>query len=138
MSLFRPSAVVKIVNATQGNTVCERCAVADSMWVRGKGLLGRKDLPADEGILLVPGTAIHMFGMKFAIDVIFLTRDDVVTDLVEAIAPGRAYVARAHHGKPYAALELPVGVVARTATQRGDRISRETREPPAPTGSLRT
>lgn len=125
MSFFRPAHYVRLHNEARGNVLCERCAIANTMWTRGKGLLGRTDLPPEEGILLVPGSSIHMFGMKFAIDVVFLTRDDVVTDLVENIAPGKAHVAKAGAGKPYAALEMAAGTVARTGVSVGDRLKRE-------------
>jgi uncharacterized membrane protein (UPF0127 family) len=118
--------IVRIFNSTQGNIVCEKCVVADNFWTRGKGLLGRKELPVDEGILLSPGNSIHMFGMKFAIDVVFLTRDDIVTDLVENIAPGKAHIARdGGVGKPFAALELASGKVRQVGLSIGDQLKRE-------------
>jgi len=38
-----------------------------------KGLLGRRELPDGEGILLRPCASIHMFFMRFAIDAVFST-----------------------------------------------------------------
>lgn len=119
-----PLREVEIWNETQQNVVCARCAVADSFWARGKGLLGRSGLDEDEGILLVPGNSIHMFGMKFSIDVIFLTRDDVVTDIRENIGRGQMHVARAGAGKPFAALEVSAGTVQRTGVRIGDQLER--------------
>ena len=112
-------------NQTRDNVICPRCQLADNLWTRGKGLLGRKGLDENEGILLVPGTSIHMFGMKFSIDVIYLTKDDVVTDWVENIGPGRAHVAKDQAGKPYAALEVAAGTIARVGVQIGDQLARE-------------
>lgn len=105
--------------------VCARCQVADTMWTRGKGLLGRKSLADDEGILLVPGNSIHMFGMKFAIDVIFLTKDNIVTDIAPSIGPGQMHVAKEGAGKPYAALEVAAGTAARLGVCVGDQLLRE-------------
>lgn len=102
-----------------------RCALANNLWTRGKGLLGRTDLPAEEGILLVPGASIHMFGMKFPIDAVFLTEDDVVTDLVENLAIGKAYLAKNGAGKPHSTLELRTGTIARVGIRVGDKIERE-------------
>lgn len=115
---------VRLTNATRGGVICENCRVADNLWTRGKGLLGRKDLPQDEGILLVPGTSIHMFGMKFSIDVIFLTKDDIVTDFATEIAPGKAHIAKAGAGKPHSALEVAAGTIARCGVQIGDALTR--------------
>jgi len=118
--------IVRILNSTKNNVVCEKCLVADNFWTRGKGLLGRKGLPADEGILLSPGSSIHMFGMKFAIDVVFLTKDDTVTDFVENIAPGKAHIAKdGGFGKPFAALEIVAGQIKQVELSIGDKLKRE-------------
>ncbi len=87
-----------------------------------KGLLGRDTLGEDEGLLIVPCSSIHMWGMKFALDVIFLTRENVVTDFVENIAPGKVYVSKSHHGKARVALEMAAGTVAKSGLQRGDQL----------------
>jgi len=113
---------LRILNPARGNVVCPRCALADNMWTRGRGLLGRASLSPEEGILLVPGTSIHMFGMKFSIDVVFLTQDHRVTDFVENIAPGKHYIARAGAGKPHSALELAAGTIASCGVQLGDQL----------------
>ena len=117
---------IQMRNQTRDNVVCARCQLADNLWTRGKGLLGRKALDPDEGILLVPGSSIHMFGMKFAIDVIYLTRDDMVTDFVADIGPGKAHVAKdqSGQGKPHSALEVAAGTIARVGVEIGDQLAR--------------
>lgn len=117
--------ILRLLNATRGGVVVARCGLADNFWTRGKGLLGRTHLPEDEGILLVPGASIHMFGMKFPIDAVFLTRDGIVTDFVENLAPGKMHSAKAGAGKPFATLELAAGTIARVGVQVGDQITRE-------------
>ena len=54
---------------------------ADSLLSRNKGLIGRSSY---EGAFLIPHTsgALHSLGMRFAIDVAFLSRDLVVIDTV--------------------------------------------------------
>lgn len=113
-------------NSTRDNIICPRCQLADNLWTRGKGLLGRKSLDVNEGILLVPGSSIHMFGMKFAIDVIYLTKDDVVADFVADIGPGKAHVAKDQGaGKPHSALEVAAGTIVRVGVEIGDQLARE-------------
>ncbi len=114
--------ILQISNPARASIVCPRCSLANNLWTRGRGLLGRKSLAPDEGILLVPGTSIHMFGMKFSIDVIFLTQDHRVTDWVEDIAPGKAHVARGQAGKPHSALEVAPGTIKRSGVQLGDQL----------------
>ena len=114
-----------IRNPARGNVVCPQVLLANNFWTRGKGLLGRKGLDENEGILLVPGTSIHMFGMKFAIDVIFLTKDYLVTDFIENIGPGKAHVARNNVGKPHSALEVAAGTIGKSGVQIGDQLELE-------------
>ncbi len=64
-----------ILRKEDGTVVSGRCVVADSAWLRTKGLLGRASLDEDEGILLRPGSSIHMFFMRFAIDAVFLDKE---------------------------------------------------------------
>jgi uncharacterized membrane protein (UPF0127 family) len=115
--------IVRIENATRHKVLCERCEVADNMFTRMRGLLGKSTLAAGAGLLITPCPSIHMFGMKFSLDVVFLTRENIVTDMVENIAPGRYYVARPQQGKAYSALELPVGTINSTQTAVGDEVA---------------
>src|SRR5687768_9650050 len=124
--------VVRLVNQTQNKVLCARCAIADNLLTRVRGLLGRQGLDEDAGLLIVPCPSIHMFGMKFPLDVVFLSKENVVVDWVENIAPGKLYVAqvppfdnssgdakqwkRTHAA--HAAIELPVGTIARHELQR--------------------
>lgn len=121
--------IVRVFNVTRSAIICEHCGVADNIFTRVRGLLGKSTLPEDEGLLISPCPSIHMFGMKFSLDVLFLTRENVVTDFVENIAPGKYYVAKTQHGKAHSALELPVGTIARTSTHRGDQLLIETISP---------
>jgi len=47
--------------------------VADRPATRNKGLLGRNSLASGEGLWIVPCEAIHTFGMRFPIDLVYLT-----------------------------------------------------------------
>ena len=117
--------ICRIINPTRETVVCPKCQIADTIWTRGKGLLGRKTLPEDEGILLIPGTSIHMFGLQFSIDVLFLTTENVVTDLRENIGPGQLHIAKSNCGKPFAALEVAPGTIQKSQTQIGDILQRD-------------
>lgn len=97
------------VERERGDVVCARCRLADRPWTRLRGLLGRRRLEADEGLLLRPVGAIHTLFMRFAIDVVFLDRDYVVLRVVENVRPWRFAAAR----RAKAVLELPTGSAAR-------------------------
>ena len=77
-----------IVNLTRGSVVCERAVIADQPLRRMRGLLGRRSLPAGDGLLLRPAPSVHTAFMRFPIDVVFLDRDLQVLKVVEALRPG--------------------------------------------------
>lgn len=75
-----------------------------------------------EGLFLTSCQSIHMFGMKFAIDAVFMDESGVVVAVLENFAPGK--VSRIF-GKAKSCLELPAGTANRTDTTIGDVISRQ-------------
>jgi hypothetical protein len=87
-----------------------------------RGLLGRDGLDAGTGLWIVPCNSIHMFGMRFPIDALFLDRGLVAVRLVEYLLPGRLVwpVRRAH-----SVLELPAGALARLGWREGTRFKWE-------------
>ncbi|MDQ4030583.1 MAG: DUF192 domain-containing protein [Actinomycetota bacterium] len=102
-----------------GSVVCERCKLADSAPARLRGLLGRKSLPPDEGVLLRPAGSVHTAFMRFSIDVVFLDRELAVLDVVHELAPWRAAARRGAK----AVLELAAGEAARRTLVAGDRLA---------------
>ena len=63
--------------------------LADSLFVRMKGLLGRRSLPVGKAILLTPCNSIHTLLMRFHIDVIFLNKHGEVLKIVKDLPPHR-------------------------------------------------
>lgn len=59
------------IELASGEVVCERCLMATTVLLRLRGLAGRKELHAGEGILLRPCGSVHTFFMRFPIDVVF-------------------------------------------------------------------
>jgi uncharacterized protein len=106
------------IRRTDGQVICERCVVADTAARRMRGLLGRRSLDSDEGILLRPAPSIHTFFMRFPIDAVFLDRKLVVLKVAGDLRPWRT--ARCRQAR--AVLELPAGTAPRLALRRGDRL----------------
>jgi uncharacterized protein len=109
-----------------GSTVCERCVVANKMIPRMRGLLGRRSLPAGDGLLIRPAPSVHTFFMRFPIDVVFLSRSGEVLKISADVGPWRARSCRG----AYAVLELAAGEAERRGFAVGDHI--ETEEPSLP------
>ena len=87
-----------------GKTLTE-IAVADSYFLRLRGLIGR-DVQKLGGLWLKPCNQIHMFFMKYPIDVIYLSKEQKIIKIERNAATGRIY--RAVKGSR-SVLELPSG-----------------------------
>lgn len=111
------------VSTTAGAVVCERCLIADAVVLRLKGLLGRRELPAGEGVWIRPTNSIHMFFMRFALDAVFLDRDDEVLRIVPGLKPWRMASCR----RARSVIEIAEGEAERRGLCVGDRVEAEER-----------
>lgn len=68
--------------------IASNVKVADTFVSRLVGLLGRKNIDEDEGLLLMNCSSIHCFFMKFTIDAVYLSKDMKVL-YKETIMPWR-------------------------------------------------
>jgi hypothetical protein len=89
--------------------------VAERPWDRLLGLAGLPAMPPGAGLLIPRCRSVHTFGMRFALDVLFVTiegRSLVVHDARYGVPPRRVLRAsRAARAQPgLAALELASGV----------------------------
>lgn len=107
-----------ISNSATGAAICERCVIADAPLLRMRGLLGRRDLSAEEGILLRPTGAIHTHFMRFPIDVVFLDSEGRVVELRVAVGPWRM----ARRRGAQAVLEMRAGEARRRGIAIGDML----------------
>lgn len=99
-----------------GVAVVAHVEVADGVMSRFLGLMFRAELPAGHGLALRPCNSIHMFFMRFPLDVLFVDGDGRVLRVLDTIRPWRASTlvrgARA-------AIELPAGTASRTGVVPG-------------------
>jgi len=114
--------LLAIRNATRNTVLGDRIAVADGSLGRLVGLLTSRRLEPGAGLLLVPSQAVHTIGMRFAIDVVFVDRDWRAIGLRAEMPPLR--LSRVYY-KAWAALELPAGAIALSATSAGDQLAVE-------------
>ena len=130
---------LRVLNLDRDAVLGTRVGLADGWWSRGRGLLGRRALHSGEGLLLTPCRSVHMFGMRFPLDVAFLDGEGTVVGQYPDLAPWRR--TRWHRAARHA-LELPAGTLAATGTAPGDRVTwapeRPTAAPPSPAAAGRT
>ena len=120
-------------NVSRATELATRLEVAESLWARFMGLMGRPGLDPGTGLWLT-GNGIHMMFMRFPIDAIFVGRADPDRGDARAVLsvhPGlRAWtglvpLVRGASG----VLELPIGTIERSGTAVGDLIAMEPAKP---------
>jgi uncharacterized membrane protein (UPF0127 family) len=101
---------------------CIACHVhmACSFRSRCMGLLHRANISDQMGLLLVPGGSIHTLGMRFTIDVVFLSRQMRVLGLTERVPPWRVVIAPRGTAR---VLELAAGRIAATRLTMGTYLT---------------
>jgi uncharacterized protein len=112
----RPRFQFARVRTESGKVLCERCEIPESSFGRARGLLGRDGLEPNGGMLIDRAGSVHMFFMRFPIDVVFLSRDRTVVAVRHQLRPWRYAGAR----RAVAALELPAGRAAEAGVEPGD------------------
>jgi uncharacterized membrane protein (UPF0127 family) len=106
------------ITLERGPVVAERGELATTMWSRTRGLLGRAGMEEGEGLWIQPTSSIHMWFMRFPIDVVWAAADGRVLKLTREIKPWRmAWCRRAK-----VALELPAGTIDRAGVEVGDHL----------------
>jgi uncharacterized protein len=108
---------VKTAGADE-RVVCERCRVADGPLSRLRGLMGRRELPRGDGLLLKPAPSIHTCFMRFTIDAVFLDAGMHVVAVKPDLAPWRLAGQRGAR----AVLELPAGEARRVGVVAGTKL----------------
>lgn len=114
-----PKNPVKIINESKNIILAERAEIADTFWLRLKGLLGRKQLELKAGLILNPCNSIHTFFMRFPIDAAFI---DSKNRIVKAYHSLPAWRASGMFLNSSLCIELPAGTLLTSGTETGDYI----------------
>jgi uncharacterized membrane protein (UPF0127 family) len=119
--------LIRALNQTRGTVLCERLEDAGGLGGQSRGLLGRDGLEPGSGMLFengrfTPMMWMHMFFMRFAIDIVFLGRGGKVVKVNRNLKPWR--VSSMVFGARLA-LELPAGAAEASGTEPGDQIKFE-------------
>src|SRR5438874_9604737 len=112
---------MKVRNRDRGTVLAEAADVANTSAKRRTGLLKHTKLDPGEGLWIAPCESVHSFGMKFAIDVVYLDRKKRVRKIRKEMVPWRVSACLTAHS----VLELPVGVIEASQTQPGDQLDFE-------------
>ena len=109
----------QLINRTKNQIVTDQLMIAESLFSRMKGLLGRKSLEPHEMLWINPCNSIHTFFMSFSIDCVFLNKEMKVCAIKHDVSPWRIilpiFAARS-------VIELPGGQAKALDFTLGDQL----------------
>lgn len=106
-------------DAGSGARLASHLRPAHTHWTRLRGLIGTASLADGEGLWIRPCRQVHMFWMRYPIDVVFLDDAGRVVGLVERLQPGRI---SPKFARAASVLELPAGTIARSGVTPGATV----------------
>jgi uncharacterized membrane protein (UPF0127 family) len=78
-------------NASRGRRIAEHAELAQSVWRRAVGLIGRRGWWSADGLIIEPCNGVHSFFMRLPIDVVHLASDGQVLRTIEVMRPWRIW-----------------------------------------------
>jgi uncharacterized protein len=110
---------MKVLNLTRNSTLADQAERAANFFSRGRGLMMAPPLPAGGGLVIEPCNSIHMFFMRYPLDIVFIDKGGKVLFMYKGIKPWRmGRVVRSAR----TAIELPEGAIDLSCTQVGDML----------------
>jgi len=109
-----------------GETLIAEVMPATGILQRMRGLLGYPRLGAGRGMYIAPCNAVHTFGMRFPLDLVFVDREMTVCRVTRRLPPNRMAA-----GGPRAAgvIEVEAGWLGLQLPSEGDRLALTQRLP---------
>ena len=112
---------VYIKGAPQG-ALFLKMMVADTFFLRLRGLMLKKELPSATGLLLAPCNSVHMCFMRFAIDVVYMDKEFNIIKIVKHLRP---WTGISMCKNAWAAMEMTAGETERCGLAVGQKLIRE-------------
>jgi hypothetical protein len=113
------SVTYQIVNTTQNKIIAKNAKIANNYFQRLKGLMFIRGMRGFDSLIFFNAPAIHTCFMRFAIDVVFLNKDNQIIKLVENMSPGKAV----NCFQAKTTLELNTGVIDAMNMKINDKLS---------------
>ena len=114
--MFKKRVVYNIFNKSKGCLLVSEAQIADSFFLRLRGLMFRKNIAAKAALVFYHTSSIHTFFMRFSLDVVFLNKKMQVMRFYEGLKPGRVVFCFF----AYMAIELPPHGISRNNLEIGD------------------
>lgn len=115
---------MRLIDETNGNVLAGRVELADSFWKRFRGLMLRGRFPNGSALVFTPPKpgryGIHMFFVRFPIDLLYLDSGFVVVELRTGLKPWRMYSPKLIANY---LIELPEGTISRSNVEIGHKLT---------------
>jgi uncharacterized protein len=110
---------MSLIRVPDGAVIADLVEPALDSATRRRGLLGRDGLAAGAAMIIAPCNAVHTFFMRFAIDVVFVTRGGTVVKISPEVPAWRMTAAP----RAWATIEFPAGAAAARRLAVGDVVA---------------
>lgn len=110
---------IAVWNESSQKHVCGSATLADTAMTRLFGLLGKRTLDEEAGLLIRPSSGVHTWAMSMPIDVLTLDKNNTVIGAYERVKPWRVCGLSL---RTKSVLELPAGRISRCQVAVGDRL----------------
>lgn len=109
----------KAVITKNNKTLTANAEVANTFLSRFRGLMFRKSVDGDYALHITPCNQVHMFNMRFALDVVYLSKSREVVEIHENVKPNK--VCKAVRSAE-SVLEMRAGSAAALGISKGDAL----------------
>lgn len=79
----------RLIHQRTSRVLAQEVEMANTVWSRGIGLLGRKDLPSHQALWIEGCSSIHTCFMAFPIDVVYMDSQNKILKVVRNLVPWR-------------------------------------------------
>jgi uncharacterized membrane protein (UPF0127 family) len=110
----------KLIQTETNKTVVQELIVASELFTRAIGLLGRKSISDDFGMMFPKCRSIHTHFMLFAIDIVFTDEQNCITELYSNLKPWKILIAT--EKESYNTIELATGKISKENLSVGTQL----------------
>lgn len=113
---------MKVYNSSKNNLIADDVKIAKTFIKRTFGLIPKSSILKDEGLVIYPCFSVHTFFMKFAIDILFINKQNKVIALYQNVKPYRILPI---HPNSHYVIELAADVISTKNIEKDDFITLE-------------
>ena len=110
--------VYTIASKEKGTVISSEARIAKSFWLRLSGLMFKKTIDEKEALIFHNAPAIHSCFMNFAIDIVFLDKNNKVIKICPALRPWKMVSCY----RSALTIELPAHRASKRSLSLGDTL----------------